>query len=182
MTELKTVHRSIDELVFLIHKRFEKAQAISTEAQKKYKSARLQAGELLLELRGRIEAGEAGRVEWWEWYGEHFVRSRKDAEKCMALASQDDPEQAVAAEKAKNTAHQQAKREKEKEHNPAADKADVSAVIEFTLKPKLKVVGGKAKEPEIRRDKLKKMLAEFMELNTTERHEYLLMVKRAMRV
>ena len=42
---------------------------------------RLQAGQLLLQLRERIESGEAGNgINWWEWCEQHIERSRKDCE------------------------------------------------------------------------------------------------------
>lgn len=62
----------------------------------------LQAGLRLLEARGRIEAGEAGEVDWWAWYEENFkgyIKSRSYAEKLMRWAKSDDPEGAIEAEK-----------------------------------------------------------------------------------
>ena len=40
---------------------------------------RLAAGQQLLALRKRIEAGECGDVGWWQWYAANVDRSRKDA-------------------------------------------------------------------------------------------------------
>src|SRR5262249_34684188 len=42
-------------------------------------TTRLDIGRPLLALRERADAGEAGPVEWWPFYAEHFTRSRKDA-------------------------------------------------------------------------------------------------------
>ena len=47
---------------------------------------RLAAGQQLLALRKRIEAGECGDVGWWQWYEANVDRSRKDAEKLMRMA------------------------------------------------------------------------------------------------
>ena len=47
---------------------------------------RLAAGQHLLALRKRIEAGECGDVGWWQWYAANVDRSRKDAEKLMRMA------------------------------------------------------------------------------------------------
>jgi hypothetical protein len=70
-------------------------------AESKYQKHRLTAGQKLLELRARIEAGEAGDgVSWWEWFASADIsRSRKDAEKLMRMARSDDPEAAHEAEK-----------------------------------------------------------------------------------
>lgn len=65
---------------------------------------RLEAGQLLLALRKRIEDGEAGaewKEKWWSWYGwQGFSRPRRDASKVMKMAAADDPEAAHADEKA----------------------------------------------------------------------------------
>src|SRR6516164_698447 len=67
---------------------------------------RISAGKQLVELKVRIEAGEAGKgVKWWAWYAEHFKnRTRRDAQKVMALARADDPTAAAEEERAKNRA------------------------------------------------------------------------------
>jgi hypothetical protein len=58
---------------------------------------RLDAGRLLLELRARVEAEGGG---WWKWQEGKFDRSRKDMEKLMRMASAEEPEAAVQAERA----------------------------------------------------------------------------------
>jgi hypothetical protein len=88
---------SLQEAIDEIHRQF--GEALSND--RKAESCRLYAGKLLLALRQRIEAGEAGEgVNWWQWYESKFVRSRKDAEKVMRLASAEDFEAAEAKEKA----------------------------------------------------------------------------------
>ncbi|MCX7313799.1 MAG: hypothetical protein NTV56_19290, partial [Alphaproteobacteria bacterium] len=64
--------------------------------------ARVRRGQLLLALRERIEAGEAGDVGWWRWYTAHIARSRRDGEKVMKIARGADPEAAAAAERTAN--------------------------------------------------------------------------------
>jgi hypothetical protein len=49
----------------------------------------LAAGAQLLALRARIEAGECGDVDWWEWFDANVRHSRKDAEKLMRIAQAD---------------------------------------------------------------------------------------------
>lgn len=70
-------------------------------AKAKLEKHRLVAGQKLLELRSRIEAGEAGEgVSWWEWFETADIgRGRKDAEKLMRLAKADDPEAAYEEDK-----------------------------------------------------------------------------------
>lgn len=76
-----------------IHKKF----AVFKDADNKGRRARIACGEMLIELRRRIEAGEAGEIGWWVWYRQHCVRSRKDAEKVMRMARCEHPE--LGAEK-----------------------------------------------------------------------------------
>jgi len=91
--------QTLDEAVREIHRQFAEEQS----SKKKAYRHRLRAGEMLLALRKRIEAGEAGvNMSWWDWYESKFVRSRRDAEKVMALAQADDPEAALENERAAN--------------------------------------------------------------------------------
>src|SRR6516225_7098388 len=64
---------------------------------------RISAGKQLVELQARIEAAEAGKgVKWWAWYAENFKnRTRRDAQRVMALANADDPEKAAEEERTK---------------------------------------------------------------------------------
>jgi hypothetical protein len=96
-------HQTIDEAIREIHGKF--AEALASDG--KAFNARLAAGQMLIILRERVEAGEAGNgVEWWPWYESKFVRSRKDAEKVMALARAEDPEAAAEEARARNSEHQ----------------------------------------------------------------------------
>ena len=80
----------LDDLVIRIRGHvFDAGCANQTEA--KYV---LQAGWRLLELRKRVEAGEAGDVGWWEYFETKFaghIKSRKYAEKLMRWAQANDP-------------------------------------------------------------------------------------------
>ena len=61
---------------------------------------RLQAGQLLLQLRQRIESGEEGNdLDWWPWCEKHIERSRSDCKRLMEIAAADDPEQALEDER-----------------------------------------------------------------------------------
>ena len=63
---------------------------------------RLAAGQKLLSLRQRIEAGEEGDVAWWDWFEKQDIgRGRKDCEKLMRIASADDPEAALVEDREK---------------------------------------------------------------------------------
>ena len=90
--------RPIDDVVAAIHLKFDEAIQSDNKAHR----ARLAAGTMLLSLRKRIEEGEAGEgLEWWPWYASKFVRSRKDAERLMRIASAEDPEAALLEEREK---------------------------------------------------------------------------------
>ena len=98
--------RSLRAAVVAINKKFDKEIDHDKKVERGRRAAtrcRLEAGELLLALRQRIEGGEAGeewRANWWGWYKtQPFIRSRADANKVMALASADDPSAAHAEEK-----------------------------------------------------------------------------------
>jgi hypothetical protein len=82
----------------------------SRAAARRCDKLRLKAGQKLLEMRHRVEAGEAGDVTWWEWFGQWsglngtvpcLLRSRKDCERLMRIAGADDPEAALEDERAK---------------------------------------------------------------------------------
>jgi hypothetical protein len=103
--------RPLDEMVLLIHKKFD----VVVRKQEEFKIARIEAGRLLLELRSRVEAGEDGRVSWWDWYGQKFARSRRDAERVMEIASQEDPEWAYDKMKEKRQQYNQSRKEVVKE-------------------------------------------------------------------
>jgi hypothetical protein len=65
---------------------------------------RLDAARMLLALRKRIEADGQN---WWKWHKDHFARSKRDAQRLLAIAVADDPP-AAAAEAAKLNAEHQA--------------------------------------------------------------------------
>ena len=102
---------------------------------------RISAGKQLVELKVRIDAGEAGKgVKWWAWYAENFKnRTRRDASKVMALARADDPEAAAEEERTKNheavAAHRERKDEErgmsygKTEPEPAWTEEDYAASI-----------------------------------------------------
>jgi hypothetical protein len=125
---------SIDDLVFRAHKQFE--TVVST--QSKFFNARIECGRTLLELRQRIEAGEAGNIAWWAWYGEKFARSRRDAERVMDLASAENPVAAYEQEKAETRERVRAVREQK---GPAlAYSTPKNTPAESKVQPKLTVV------------------------------------------
>jgi hypothetical protein len=81
---------------------------------------RISAGKQLAELQARIEAGEAGKgVKWWVWYAANFKnRTRRDAQRVMALARSDDLGAAAEKERAKNRAAVAAHRKRAGEAEP----------------------------------------------------------------
>jgi hypothetical protein len=101
---------SLDEAVLRIHRKWERI----VEAEQKTQSARIECGMRLLELRARIETGEAGKITWWQWYEQKFARSRADAEKVMAIASDANPQAANEAAKARNAENNRAYRQRQR--------------------------------------------------------------------
>ena len=93
---------TLAQVVKRIDTSFDKLKQYSEKADQ-YRSS---AGKQLVELRARIEAGEAGKgVKWWAWYAANFKnRTRRDAQRVMALARSDDPGAAAEEERAKNRA------------------------------------------------------------------------------
>jgi hypothetical protein len=91
---------SLKQVVARIEASFVKIKSYSEQADQ----FRISAGKQLVELQARIETGEAGKsVKWWAWYAEHFKnRTRRDAQKVMALARADDPDAAAEKERTKN--------------------------------------------------------------------------------
>jgi hypothetical protein len=88
---------SLEQAVQAIHEKFE----VARRAERRAYATRIVVGQMLIALRKRIEAGEAGEgVNWWKWYQDNFARTRRDAERVMALARADDPEAAHEAAKA----------------------------------------------------------------------------------
>jgi hypothetical protein len=60
---------------------------------------RVTAARLLLEAKGRVEAGEAGKIGWRQWCEENIKRSQRDIRFLIACARSPDPEAAIASER-----------------------------------------------------------------------------------
>jgi hypothetical protein len=130
---------TLDEAVREIHSEFAKV----LDGDKKAYRARIAAGQLLIALRKRIEAGEAGAgVNWWEWYASKFVRSRKDGEKVMRLAAADDPEAAAEEERAETrervAAHREAERTVRSKNSTNKEQAALTAPTVEAIKADIK--------------------------------------------
>ena len=79
----------------------------------KGQSIRVEVGMRLLVLRERVEAGEAGDYEWWPWVRAKIInRTKRDMEKCMALARSEDPEAAAEHERARDWYYKKASKNK----------------------------------------------------------------------
>jgi len=129
---------SLDNAVRKIHAKF--AEAIDNE--KKAYRARIVVGQMLIELRGRIEAGEAGAIEWWDWYDNQFVRSRRDAERCMKIAASEDPEAAEAEARERNREGVQKHRQQRSHSETPAEVASPNTAMHATY------VSRKIEQPE----------------------------------
>ena len=123
-TGIRSKH-SAEQLVSMAHKLFDLVE----KAERKVNGARIEAGRVLLELRGLIEGSG---LRWWDYYEERFARSRRDAEKLMSIASAEDQQKALHDANARNAAHQRAYREHQRAVSGTAaySKPHPEAVIE----------------------------------------------------
>ena len=83
--------KPIAEVVIQMRGHIYDAKGLATRAN----NHQLQAGQKLLHLRRRIEAGEEGEVEWWDWFEANMEENRKTCEKLMKIAGAEDPEAAL---------------------------------------------------------------------------------------
>jgi hypothetical protein len=122
---------SLRQVVARIEASFVKIQSYG----EKVDQFRISAGKQLVELQARIEASEAGKsVKWWTWYAENFKnRTRRDAQRVMALARADNPEEAAEEERAKNRAAVAAHRKRAAEAEPQPGGATYSKSREYRL-------------------------------------------------
>lgn len=116
-------NKPLDALVIEIRGRVHDAGRAETTCAKH----QLQAGLRLLELRSRIEGGEAGEVSWWDWYETQFtgyIKSRKYAERLMKWARADDPDAAREADIEKENDRQRAARQETDDLEPTGSNDD----------------------------------------------------------
>jgi hypothetical protein len=103
---------SLKQVVARIEASFVKIKSYREKADQ----FRISAGKQLVELKARIEGGEAAKVKWWAWYTEHFKnRTQRDAQRVMKLASSDDPDAAGEQERTKNRIAKAAQRKREED-------------------------------------------------------------------
>jgi hypothetical protein len=160
------IRRSVQDLRDLILTKWLKGDAQVAKLQTVIRSARLEIGLMLVELRERIEAGEAGDRDWWAWCRNHLAdRSRKDIERLLAIASSDDPAAALEAQRAKSrTGMARLRKVRAEEHG--ANIVDVSAngspthSAEITASPTLGPIS---------RAKIEEVVEMFLDLNAAER-------------
>ena len=195
MTETAKVvpQLSLGDLLQKAHKQME--TVVTTHG--KLVAARVACGQSLLELRRRIEAGEGGDVKWWDWYGEHFGRSRRDAERVMELAAAKDPEAAHEAEKAATRERQGQTRiattrkgqrtavfnETTAAGSKAKGKSDVETPTKNSTKskPDLRVVEDEPKEEPIREELIRAALAATEPLSLEECSRFLVQYQQQYR-
>lgn len=133
---------SLEDLTFKYHKLRQREEGET----KKIKVTRIEMGQVLIELRKRIEAGEIGKIKWWDWYEENIPgRSRSHAETVMALAGAENPQEAYEAHKA-------ADRDRKKRPKLVADKASEPEALhwnsDFPVENKSIKSNGTFKNPE----------------------------------
>jgi hypothetical protein len=99
MGKALAVVKTIDDLVSEVAKHVFDLN----RAQKRCDDLRLSVGRKLVELRGLVEASGADWWDWWDANRERMLLSgRKDCERLLRIASADDPEAAIADERAKD--------------------------------------------------------------------------------
>jgi len=138
MSEQQTVTPfvSLDEAVLRIHRKWDRV----IDTQQKAHSARVECGMELLALRARIEAGEAGQINWWNYYQQKFTRDRRDAERIMAIASAENPQAAHEAEKAATRQRMQAFRARTGAQARCAPEQDAPAHREREPEPEQEIL------------------------------------------
>lgn len=128
MTVLSFAEASIKQAIEEVHREFEKIRL----AKHRLYNSRLKVGEMLIALRKRVEAGEAGDITWWDWYARKINRSRKDGEKCMRMAQAEDPDEAVEDEREEARQRMQ-KRRGANVRSKKSDQANTSDLIERAI-------------------------------------------------
>ena len=118
--------RSVDDLVIEVRRHIKEGE-----------EHQLRAGLLLLELRRRIQAGEAGAISWWAWYERRFkgyISSRKYAEQLMRWARSEDPVAAIEAHRTKSRERGRAKAKRLEEISSKDDEPE-AITVEDELEP-----------------------------------------------
>ena len=86
---------SLEELTKRFHRKVDEGRRL----HEKMNDLQLKLGQMLLEMRQRVESGETGdlaAVDWWGWYSDAVPHvSRGQAERWMAIAAAQDPQAAA---------------------------------------------------------------------------------------
>jgi len=72
---------------------------------------RITAGQLLIEARERVTAGEAGNMGWPAWCSANIDQSYRNVQRLIAVASADDPQTALEKDRAAARERMQLSRE-----------------------------------------------------------------------
>lgn len=111
------------------------AFAQADKARNKAHSMRVEIGLDLIDLKRRVDAGEARKAgepqEFWVWIKLRVGRSLQDMRKCIALAKAEDPEAAAAQERADTRERVRKHREKQEEEQPRAYSTRPAEVVKF---------------------------------------------------
>jgi hypothetical protein len=105
--------REFNEVVRITNRKIEAIE----QSDKKTKSLQIEVGELLIELRNRINAGEIGELAvWWEWFEENRMLFRNishdTAEHYMRIAGATDPEEKLVKHREQGNARKKSFRQK----------------------------------------------------------------------
>ena len=127
MAEIVPLRPSVIEAAHNISIKFAKVD----NAHSKARSLRVEIGFELIDLKRRVDAGEAAKVgepeEFWAWIKMRVNRSVQDMRKCIALAKAKDPEAAAAQERDDNRGYQQKSRAQKAERADSQRPAQVES-------------------------------------------------------
>lgn len=189
MSQTKLLQNTLKDLVSIISLKIRQEEELRKTTTEKIRVKQLEYGALLLQLRTRVESGEAGKVRWWDWYDQSFAYSRRTAEHAMNLASQDDPQLAHEQAKAKNAEVNKAYRKRMKqiiEDEISANRASRDAQNSETgsetstksSKPKLKIVANSDPTTEVQKDLLAETIELVRQMNPPTYSKFLLELNR----
>jgi hypothetical protein len=177
---------SLDELVADVYSDLLFFDEAVEKFRQKLLPRRIQCGLKLLELRRRVEAGEAGNIGWWAWYQTKFTRSRRDAERLLEFASQEDPQAAYEIAKAKHAADTRAYRERQRQVSDSRESEEPPLKVSAHRTPKTKGGGAQPVDveltpPPIQQELIEEGLALYWRMNPPTRRRYFVELKKVHR-